>query len=198
MSIDTHSAGKLLNDVQAAHRIVVGFYERLFPRLDHIAEAMEFEFSYWRPLYTSRPAMSTTRPSKNWLWDMVPLYASRHVYRRVLGGGLNANDKAIVFDVHTDDGFALARKRGKPDPLSFEPGEANLQIDLYRATGESEEPFDAVWNKAAEAHRGRDGWHKVDDLIEGCSLKIPLEQFISDQELTGKTIRKLFFPDTGA
>lgn len=194
MNIDAETARKLMGDVQVAHRVVVGFYERLMPRLDHIAESMELEFFYWQPLYTSRPAMSTTRPSQNSLWDMVPLYASMHVYRRVEGGNLRAGDKAAVFNIQVDEGFKTAMARGKPDPIEFAQGNATLRIDLYRATSDVEETFDAIWNKAKTADPAKDGWHKVADCMEGRSIRMPLEEFMSDHESTARTLRELLFP----
>lgn len=197
MSIDAETANKLIHDIQVAHRLVVGFYQRIIPLLDHISEEMKFEFSYWRPLYTSRPALGTTQPSKNWFWDMVPLYASRHVYRMVEGGRLHAADKAIVFDIHVDEGFNAARANGEPDPIEFEKGEATLRIDLYRATAESEESFDTVWKNTKDAKRELDDWHHVHTYMEGRSLKVDLGRFISNHEATVNTLRGLFFPGSG-
>lgn len=194
MSIDTETAGKLMHDVQVAHRVVVGFYQRIIPLLDHVAEAMGFDFSYWRPLYTTRPAVGTTKPSKNWLWDMVPLYASRHVYKRVAGGGLQASDSAIVFDIEVDEGFKTARKLGEPDPVRFESGAARLYVDLYRPSKQSDETFEAIWTKAGNSDRNRAEWHSVHDCLEARSLSFDLAELISDHESVAGKLRELLLP----
>lgn len=194
MSIDIETAGKLMHDVQVAHRVVVGFYQRIIPLLDHVSEGMDCEFSYWRPLYTKRPSVGTTKPSKNWLWDMVPLYASRHVYRRVAGGGLQTSDRVIVFDIEVDEGFNTARKHGEPNPIEFEAGAARLYVDLYRASKESDETFEVVWNKAGDADRNKAEWHSVADHLEARSLGFDLAEFISDHKSVVDKLRELLVP----
>ncbi len=196
MSIDFERARKLVADVQIAHRLVVAFYQRLLPSLDDIARQLEFDFWYWEPLHTSRPCTSGRQPTKSWLWDMLPLYASTYVYRKVAGGNLQATDKAIQFLLHVDEGFMpetrkAAKIRGEPDPLTLPAGRATLRIDLFKGSvGECNESFDAVWEDTDQPDLVSGSWQAVHACLEGRSIVVDLSEFMSNPEPTISSLRE--------
>lgn len=194
MHLTTEQAEKLVTDVQVAHRLAVGFYERLLPSLDKGAENLGFEFWYWEPMHTARPCRSNTRPSKNWLWDMVPLFAATHVYRRVSGKRMKAGDMGLSFNVYIDHNFKPERRKelgvkGKPDPILMAPGEAIIEVDLYRVVRKSAQDFEEAWGDSEHPTFGRLDWHSVHDNMEARMFQVPISEFVSDPDVTWARLR---------
>lgn len=53
----------LVTQLQQAHRLATGFYQRILPLFDEIAEeALYTEFWYWNPTETSRPCGQFSPP----------------------------------------------------------------------------------------------------------------------------------------
>jgi len=194
VALTTEQAQKLVVDVQVAHRLVVGFYERLLPSLDGGAEKLGFDFWYWEPMHTARPCRSTTRPSKSWLWDMVPLFAATHVYRRVSGKRLKAGDMALAFNVYVDQNFkpekrAALGQKGKPDPILLPRGESIIEVDLYRVVRKSTQDFEEAWDASEHPTHGRSDWHYVHKDIEARTIDVPTSEFVSNPEDTLARLR---------
>ena len=188
MTLSKEHADKFVADVQTAHRVAVGFYQRLLPSLDSIATSMEFDFWYWEPLHTKRPCTSGRQPTKNWLWDMVPLYASRHVYKKLAGGNLQPTDKAILFDVYIDDEFKpeklkAAGMKEEPDAVLLKSGKALLSIEVYRGAGDScSSSFESVWDESDVLSSSTHSWQSVHQFLEGKVLTFDLADLIAQPD----------------
>lgn len=196
MDVTPEQAQKLVADVQIAHRLVVGFYERLLPTFDSLSDNLGFDFWFWSPTETSRPCGENTRPTKNWLWDMVPLFAAEHAYRKVNGKRLKVGDMALSFNVYIDDNFnsdvrEVLGHKGKPDPILLPLGKGTIAVDLYRATKRSNESFEQAWENANEPTPELSSWHSVHPNMQAVALRVLLADFISEPEATRNLLRTL-------
>ena len=194
MGLTTEQAEKLVADVQVAHRLVVGFYERLLPSLDKGAETLGFEFWYWEPMHTARPCRSNTRPSKNWLWDMVPLFAATHVYKKVSGKRMKAGDMVLSFNVYIDHNFEPERRKevgikGKPDPITMPLGAAVIEVDLYRVPRRSNQDFEEAWGDSEHPTFGRIDWHFVHENMEARMFQVAISEFVVNPDATWTRLR---------
>ena len=195
MNPSKEQAVELVENVRIAHRLSVGFYQRMMPKLDAAAEALDSEFWYWEPVFTARPAASGTRPTRKWLWDMVPLFASRHVYRKVAGGPLQKGDMAVSFCLYLDDGFKPEKRKaagvkGDPDPVLLPAGAAVLELELYRASADATDSFDAVWDKADAPDTKQTAWHQVHESLQGYWLSMPLPDVMHNPDDLVSVIRQ--------
>jgi len=177
-------ANALVGQIRTAHRLSAAFYQRLFSMLAEVSDDQDLEFWYWEPSHTSRPCRSTTSPGDNWAWDMLPMFASRHVYRRVRGGGAAQGDVAVMFEVLLDDAFRPdARKRhgvrGEPNPLTLPVGSALVEVGVYRCTGDDVRTFDAIWDETDAPLSSVEGWQKLHARLDAKVLVLDLGQFIS-------------------
>lgn len=196
MELTTEQAHKLVADVQVAHRLLVGFYERFLPSLDRGAEKLGLDFWYWDPMHTARPCRGNTRPTKNWLWDMVPLFAATHVYRKVSGKRLKVGDMVVSFNVYTDHNFKPERRKemgvkGKPDPILLTQGEAVIEVDLYRVIKKSTQDFEDAWNDAEHPTFGRTDWHLVHEAMEATMFLVAISEFVSNPDATWLRLQAL-------
>lgn len=195
MNPSKEQAVELVENVRIAHRLSVGFYQRMMPTFDAAAEALDCEFWYWEPVFTARPAASGTRPTRKWLWDMMPLFASRHVYRKVAGGPLQKGDVALSFCLYLDDGFKPEKRKaagakGDPDPVLLPAGASVLELELYRASADGGGTFDAVWDKAGAPDTKQAAWHAVHENLQGCWLSMPLADVVHDPDGLVTAIRQ--------
>ncbi len=178
---------ELVSQLQTAHRLSVGFYQRLLPQLSHIASELEMGFWYWEPCHTSLPGRSTTAPGSKWAWDLIPMFASRHVYRRVVGELAQAGDVALVFNVYLDDNFkpekrkALGQK-GQPDPLTLPFGKATVEMYLYRCDGENGDSFQKLWQDSEWPSVDGAGWEQVGPQMAARLITRDLALFINDSD----------------
>lgn len=200
MNPSKEQAVELVENVRIAHRLSVGFYQRMMPLLDTTAEVLDCEFWYWKPVFTARPGASGTQPTRKWLWDMMPLFASRHVYRKVAGGPLQRGDIAVSFGLYLDDGFKPEKRqtagvKGDPDPVLLPAGAAVLELELYRASDDGGDTFDAVWDKAASPDKKKTAWHQVHESLQGRWLSMPLPDVVHNPDgLVGVIRQQLAMP----
>jgi len=82
MFMNHDQAELLVTQVQHAHRLLAGFYQRILPAIDNLAGHYNATFWYWEPSEFSRPCGASIRPSSKWAWDFLPLVATRLVYVR--------------------------------------------------------------------------------------------------------------------
>lgn len=200
MEMNVAQAQELVAQVQTAHRLAVGFYQRLLPLLTRIAGELDMQFWYWKPTHTSRPSSSTTSPNDKWKWDLVPLFASRHVFWRIAGEQAQLGDVAIVFNVYLDEHFKPEKRealgiKGQPDPLTLQ-GSAITEICLYRCTADGEEPFHKRWDEVEWPGDAVEGWHEVGPAMNACRLAYSLAKFIAEPEDVIKDIREAFAETT--
>lgn len=194
MEMNVAQAQELVEQVQTAHRLAVGFYQRLLPLLTRIADELDMQFWYWEPAHTSRPSPSTTSPNSGWKWDLVPLFASRHVFWQIAGEQAQQGDVALVFNIYFDEDFKPSRRKalcikGEPDPLTLK-GPAAAIVHLFRCTTDNEEPFRKLWNEVERSSVGGEGWHEVGPAMNAYRLPYTLAQFIAEPENVIADIRE--------
>lgn len=177
----------LVNQVQIAHRLCVGFYQRLLPCVQQVASALECSFCSWNPLETDRPTRQYTPPQNKWAWDMVPMYATEHLYERVAGEHAREGDLNLSFHIYLDQNFKSDQRKqlgikGQPDPLTLPQGEANVEICMYRCTADSKTSFDSLWEAAKEPDAETAGWQMVGEKMQATSRRYPLARFIAQTD----------------
>lgn len=178
-------ATELVGQLQTAHRLSVGFYQRLLPLLTRIASELEMGFWYWEPCHTNLPSRSTMAPGNKWAWDLAPMFASRHVYRRVVGELAQAGDVALIFNVYLDDNFKPEKRKAlgiknQPDPLTLPVGRALVEMYLYRCDGENGDSFQKRWQNLERPSNNGAGWELVGTQMSAQLLTRDLAQFIAN------------------
>jgi hypothetical protein len=183
MDVAVVDAEKLVRDVQVAHRIIVAYYESLLTTLDNLAKEFDLDFWYWDPLETSRPCRSSTQPSRNWLWDMIPLYAATHIYKRFSGKRLRKGDFVVAFDVYAEDSFDSDKRRAagfasNPDPLKLPKGEGLVRVEVYRCVQDSNQIWNTAWHDTRDPDIEVKGWQDVGHGIKAKIFPIRLADLI--------------------
>lgn len=193
--MNKEDAEMIVAQLQQAHRISVGFYRRILPSLDAVANHLGFDFWFWGPIHTDLPCRRTTQPSEKWAWDFVPLFASEHVYRRVSNKKKTGpNDIGIQFWLYVEDSFMSKNggAMGQPDPIVMPAGKAVLQAFIYRPKGEYRKPFGDLWDVGEEVDLeiGGKNWQGVNEYFEGVAFQWPLAELISNNQPIVETIKK--------
>lgn len=196
MDVTLDQCQKLVADVQVAHRLLVAYYERLTSRMDMVARELDARFFRWEPTETERPCRAKTPPSRNWLWDMVPLYAANYSYGKMSANTIRAGDFAICLNVHTDDAFeSESRKRlgvrGKPDPLTLPPGEGVLVVDVHLAKRNIKKSWDELWDDLGDPDPAIGHWGAVGNDVDAIAFKLPLAEFMHDPAVVRARISTL-------
>ncbi len=197
MQHDIEQTTHLVTQLQQAHRLAAGFYQRILPLFDQIAsQALDAEFWYWEPSENSRPCRSGTRPSSSWAWDYLPLFASNHIYRDWDGDTAQQGDETLVFRLYIDDSFRQdsslrTRVKGQPDPLELD-GQAVVEVSLFRCLQDSDKHFDELWRRVPWPARQWD-WKQSEEcrLLEVCSQYVPLAQLLSDPDSVTLWIKEM-------
>lgn len=152
MTHDITKTEQLVEQLGQAHRLVAGFYQRILPLFDQIAqESIDASFWYWNPSENARPCSSAKRPSSYWAWDYIPLFASTHGYRTWEGNKALSGDMTLAFRLYIDDAIKKDSPqrgggKGEPDPIGMKLGNAVVEVYLFRCTKDSEHSFDVLWD----------------------------------------------------
>lgn len=195
MSTSPENFTHLVEQVQIAHRLCVGFYQRLLPEVEKVAREVEagFVFRSWGPIETNRPAGRSTSPVNKWAWDLVPMFATKFDYSPESGDTARSGDLMLSFVIYIDESFSKKRRvelnvRGQPDPLKLKRGEATVQVRLFRCTADSNQTLDSLIGEETPAQSEATGWLRVSDKLEAVHLDYKLADFIAD---TGKVVSEL-------
>ena len=196
MDVTLDQCKKLVTDVQVAHRLLVAYYERLTSRIDMVARDLELKFFRWEPTETARPCRAKTPPARNWLWDMVPLYAAFFAYGKMSGNTIRRGDFAACFMVYADDAFdgdnrKRAGVRGKPDPLTLPSGEGLFVVDVYFAKRNAKKSWDDLWDDLEEPDPADGNWNDIGNDIDGMAFNVGLAEFMFDPEAVRERIAAL-------
>lgn len=193
MAMTKEDAHALVVQLQQAHRLSVGFYRRILPTLDVLADKLECKFWWWEPAHTSRPGRGSSQPSSNWAWDFVPLYASNHTYIHSSGEmRTGPEDFGIQFTLYVEDSFEPDKRgsKGQPDPVSMPSGKAILEVWLYRPKQEYEKSIEDLWSEETISEFGKGKWEDVSEHFQGIGFEWPLEEVIADIEPIVTTLRQ--------
>ena len=196
MDVTLDQCQKLVSDAQIAHRLLVAYYERLMARLDMIAGQLEASFLRWDPTETDRPCRSKTPPSRNWLWDMIPLYAAYYAYGKTSASTIRKGDFAVCFMVYTDDAFDSENRknaglRGRPDPLTMPSGEGSIVVDIYVAGRSLKKTWDVLWDDLEDPVPDNGTWSEVGNEVVARAFHVPLAEFMHQPDALGSRISAL-------
>lgn len=188
----------LVTQLQQAHILAAGFYQRILPQFDWIAsDALFNEFWEWNPCETKRPGQQETQPSSRWAWDYLPLFASAHDYRERNDDRAQQGDKALIFRLYIDDDFRKdsslrARSNGEsePDPLQMS-GKAVVEVNLYRCRQSSNTLLSDLIKKAGWPAPQPDHWRQSASCqeLEVCSKHLPLAELLADPNKVSEWIK---------
>lgn len=146
--ISLDDSRELVKQIQASHRMLVGFYQRILPLLDEVADEIGLSFSAWEPLDTELPRKNN-QPSESWSWDYVPLFCSEHGYERVHDANeTHPSDVYLALFLMMDENFQFSQRKAlglfrnqEPDAVTLAEGRALLRAVIFRPTRASKEKF---------------------------------------------------------
>jgi hypothetical protein len=197
MQHDLEQTTQLVTQLQQAHRLAAGFYQRILPLFDQIAShALDAEFWFWEPSENSRPCRSGTRPSSSWAWDYLPLFASDHGYRNWDSETAKKGDTSLVFRLYIDhefrhDSSSRSGVKGQPDPLQLD-GQAVVEVSLFSCLQDSDKHFGELWRPLPwPLHQPN--WKQSEEcgLLEVCSNHVPLAQLLADPDSVADWIKEM-------
>lgn len=199
MFMSHDEAELLVTQVQHAHRLLAGFYQRVLPAIDNLAGHYNATFWYWEPSEFSRPCGTSTRPSSKWAWDFLPLVATRLVYVKNEAGGMRSDDLVMEFHLRCDPAVLreerdLRQERGQPDPTSLPPISPTLKVYLYRPLAELDTDLKQAWEEAEHPSGSPKIFHSVAENLEGAWLEIPLAEFACSPQGLSNEISQLVGP----
>ena len=199
--ITSQNFSQLVSQVQIAHRLVVGFYQRLLPAIEHIANELDCSIWHWDPIETNRPCKRSKQPADYWAWDMMPLFASEHSYCRTDGKIARIGDVSVSFYVYLDENFDSEKRKKlgvpedeEPDAIKLPIGDAVVNIYLFRCDRENGQSFEKQYEESDyvdEQDSKIQKWQKVSDHMSGMLLRKTLVEFISDPERIIADLRPL-------
>ncbi len=194
--ISEGEAAELLLQVQIAHRLCAGFYQRFLPTLERIAMDAGFDsFRDWRPTETSRPASSRAWPGRYWAWDLLPMYAAEFTFQNCPPGPAAAGDSSLTFRVYLEDSFRKLKRgaaglRGQPDPVELPPGQAIVDVELRRCKVPSEREFVELWNDVRCVESRTDEWHACSEHFEARCWQMGMQDLLLNPEGLSSRIKE--------
>lgn len=195
MELTKEQAEKLVADVQVAHRLLVAYYQRLLARLDLLARELDLDFWEWEPAENARPCRGTTQPGRKWLWDMLPLFASNHSYRRMRSETLNKGDTVVIFSPYADDAYHSDNCGPVgitgPDPLKLPFGNGVLYVELYRCVKSSKGTWSSALDEVESPDYELNGWQDVGLGLRACAFEFELAQLMRTPEALLNRVRSL-------
>lgn len=183
----------LVAQAQIAHRLVVGFYQRLLPTINQVAKELEFTLWEWDPSVTDRPCKKKLDPADHWAWDMVPMLASNFLYLRTNGATTEVGDAVLNMYVSFDSNFSSEEWEDEPDATQFPIGAATVEIYLTRCDKRSDKTLEQLWEEAGEMddEETPGGWQPISQHLNTIFLKKSLANYIASPQDTIAQIRTL-------
>lgn len=179
MTVTQSEALQLVTQVQKAHRLAAGFYQRILPTIEDIAYSLDANFWYWQSSIFSRPSGRNNYPGRSWSWDLLPMSSPVFVFLRQDGPDMEPSDLAIEFQLHLDPALTTASKKGQPDPLTLGESEPTLEVYLYwpnqKAQGELKTEWEHISYPTCPV-----GEVEVTGNISAVKLQFPLVSLVRD------------------
>ncbi len=202
MSSEAHQKfDTLVSQAQIAHRLIVGFYQRLSPSIKQVAQQLELTFSAWEPYATNRPCTKRRDPTEYWAWDMVPMLAFSHSYLRSNGLTSEVGDLVLDLYISFDNNFSHeeSEKFGipegqEPDATTLPMGSALVQVYLGRCDLRSDIALEQLWELADEVKEDNEligHWQTISPNLSASYLKKTLAEFIANPESIVHEVRSL-------
>lgn len=174
-------------EIRKAYRRIYSFQRRTFDLLTELSDtfgSLNFTFERWDPVYSGRPAKSTTEffRKTHWAWDFLPAYRFECSWSSVNKG---EQSRHIIVDVGADTGWQ--KKRPEPDPMDFLPvsdSRTLIGVSLLRSNN-PEMTWHTAWTEVlSKQHHIFDGNYHTFPLG---SASITYRNFAVDlHELIGK------------
>jgi len=181
MGMSAEEAKNIVGQLQQAHRLAVGFYQRILPTLDVIAGELGCVFSSWSPIYTDRPCRSASQPSKYWAWDYLPLFASEYIYWNVRGKKQTGpEDFSLKFELYIEDSIEESVEEGQPNPIEMPTGAGVLKAYLWRPKTNVSRSFEELWVEEGDEDTPKGRWGDISEHWEGIAFEWPLADVIRD------------------
>lgn len=180
MEISHEDALTLVAQVQKAHRLAAGFYQRILPALESVAHSLDTSFWYWGTDVFSRPTGRYSYPGKPWSWDLLPMSAPLFVFLRQNGPQMQVTDLVVEFQLQLDPALIPASKKGQPDPVIMGASEPLLQVFLYWPTEDAPEELKTEWEAASHPVGPMGQVEAVSPNLSAVRLEFPFAEFIRD------------------
>jgi hypothetical protein len=162
-------------DVRRAYRIIWMYQRRVLDLVSEIAEKFDLVFYAWSPQEYDRLGRFTTDPTKNWAWDMLPLYNTSFLYlpEGADPNRIRAGDWMLEIAVISDQGYnGKALENGEVDASLFLPAEKTRSIlGLYAWRGTK--ALDCNWFNSIWDSEKMD-WPKDGELAENARNNIKI------------------------
>lgn len=190
MGISREQAETLVNQVQQSHRLLAGFYKRILPAIDNLANQFGAGFWYWGPTNFDRPCGSSTKPSGKWAWDFLPLVSATLVYVRNDEGNMRKSDLVMEFQLRNDPAVLreLRVQKGQPDPTSMPVIEPSLRVYLYRPIADSDADLKREWEQVSHPSGEAGVVTDLTNNLQATWLEAPLANFIHSPHELGEQI----------
>ncbi|WP_282363862.1 hypothetical protein [Pseudomonas sp. PS01297] len=189
MDISHEESLMLVTQVQKAHRLAAGFYQRMLPAFESLAQSLDTSFWYWQSNLFSRPAGRYTYPGKQWSWDLLPMSAPLFVFLRQDGPHMQISDLVLEFQLQLDPALTQASKKGQPDPVVMVNSEPLLLVYLYWPTEEAKEDLKTEWEAAIYPVGTAGQMEVVSPKLKAVRLEFPLSEFVQNAGAIETTIR---------
>ncbi|WP_052469082.1 hypothetical protein [Pseudomonas massiliensis] len=188
MEMNRDQVNLLVNQVQRSHRLLAGFYKRILPSFDEIAEKFGGTFGSWDPIDFERPSRSGTKPSRKWTWDYLPLMNAKFMYIRAD----SAQPAIFEFHLHTEPAVLKPNRKGsgQPDPLKLEEMTPNVRVYLYWLKDGAGTDVQAHWEKAEFPEGDSLSISTLTESLEGTWWDVQLVDFIASPELICEMINR--------
>lgn len=196
MDVSHEQATVLVNQVQRSHRLLAGFYQRILPSLDDISASFGANFWYWSPIAFDRPCMGSTKPSRKWGWDYLPMVASQFLYVRS-----DTTDPVFIeLRLHTDPAILPGQRspKGEPAPANLPDAEPALRIYLYWLVPGSSVDIKSEWEEVEHPGGEADSVTRLSENLWGTWMDIPLaDHIVAPQETIARISKHISLPTSG-
>lgn len=192
----------LVSQAQIAHRLLAGFYQRLLPTVQQVAQQLQLNFYEWEPTVTSRPCRKSSNPADSWAWDMLPITAHIQRFMRSESRESAVGDIALDFFFTFDSNYSnhddwrkwQVSKNKEPDATSMPIGQALVELYLGRCEKHHKSGLKELWMNAKdlneeEALIGR--WQNIGPHFNAVYLKMTLGEFIANPQNVVEQVNNL-------
>jgi hypothetical protein len=180
MDISREQALTLVQQLQQAHRLSAGFYQRVFVALDNLANTFDAQFWYWGPLCFSRPCSQYKWPGDNWSWDLLPMVTSTFVF--VANADADSARPGCLLECQLlIDPAVLPEHREKnvrPDPANLPAVEPQLKVYLCWPKADAGADLKAAWEEVEYPSFATGESQDLGKGVQGTWLEVPLADFI--------------------
>lgn len=194
MDITPEELESLIDKQRIAHKLVAGFYINTLGAIRDIALDFDTVFDGWEPIENALPGRGTSYPLDKWIWDYLPLYASRYYYKKAyMGDKCKKGDFAFHFDLYFDHGFHEIDK-GYIEPSKLQSGPSLIKVSVYAAVNDAKHSFDKLLKEAPWLEAGQLWRDSENGVLMGASEQFELKSVLLHPEAVKKYIENIITP----